>query len=234
MAGLEVCGAEVRRGEARMRFDLRIPEGCCTALVGPSGAGKSTLVGLIAGFDALERGSIRFRRKDMARLTANRRPAATLFQDHNLFPHLDAFRNVGLGIHPGLRLGAKDRARVLEALARVGLNGLERRLPRELSGGEQQRAALARVLVQARPLWLLDEPFAALGPALRRSMLALVDEIRRERGVTMAIVTHAPDDARRIAERTAFVHAGRVLAEGPTAELLNRRDAPELTDYLGE
>src|SRR5262249_57815194 len=96
-----------------------------------------------------------------------------LFQDHNLFAHLDVAANVGLGIHPGLRLTAADRRRVDDALAQVGLAGFAERLPAQLSGGERQRVALARSLVRDRPVLLLAQPFAALGPALRRDMLDL-------------------------------------------------------------
>ena len=119
------------------------------------------------------------------------------------------------------------------ALARVGLEGKERRLPKALSGGERQRVAIARALVMRRPLLLLDEPFAALGPALRRGMLDLVDRLRRDTGMTVLMVSHHPADARQVADTTAFVHEGRILASGPTEALLDDPDIPELADYLG-
>jgi thiamine transport system ATP-binding protein len=116
----------------------------------------------------------------------------------------------------------------------VGLEDFGRRLPGQLSGGERQRVALARCLVRDRPVLLLDEPFAALGPALRREMLDLIADIHRERAMTVLLVTHQPEDARRIAARTAFVHDGRILAARPTDELLGATDIPELREYLGE
>jgi thiamine transport system ATP-binding protein len=157
-----------------------------------------------------------------------------VFQEHNEFAHLDVATNVGLGISPALRLKPSDRDRVAAALARVGLEGFGRRLPGQLSGGERQRVALARCLVRDRPVLLLDEPFAALGPALRREMLDLIADIHRERAMTVLLVTHQPEDARRIAARTAFVHDGRILAVRPTDELLGATDIPELSAYLGE
>jgi thiamine transport system ATP-binding protein len=107
-------------------------------------------------------------------------------------------------------------------------------LPGQLSGGERQRVALARVLVRDRPVLLLDEPFAALGPALRRDMLDLIAGIHKERGMTVLLVTHQPEDARRVASHTALVHAGRMLAVKPTQELLSATAIPELEEYLGD
>lgn len=231
--GLELDGIRFGRGAWQVAFDLVVPMGAMAALIGASGAGKSTLLALVGGFETPTAGRILIDGTDVTALPPARRPVTTLFQDHNLFAHLTAFRNVGLGLDPGLRLDAAQKDRVRAALARVGLAGKEERLPGALSGGERQRVAIARSLVRERPLLLLDEPFAALGPALRRDMLDLVDTLRRETGMTVVMVSHQPDDARRIAELTAFVHEGRILACGPTAALLDGADLPELDAYLG-
>ena len=106
-------------------------------------------------------------------------------------------------------------------------------MPGELSGGERQRAAIARALVRDKPLLLLDEPFAALGPALKADMLELVGSIHRERGMTILMVTHHPDDAKRAASHTAFLEAGTIIALEPTQALFARQDIPELSAYLG-
>lgn len=231
--GLELQDLRFGRGSWQVAFDLSVPSGVLAALIGASGAGKSTLLALVGGFETPVSGSIRIGGADVTALPAAQRPVTTLFQDHNLFAHLSAAQNVGLGLDPGLRLDAAQKARVADALARVGLAGMDRRLPRELSGGERQRVALARSLVRARPLLLLDEPFAALGPALRRDMLDLVDTLRRETGTTVVMVSHEPADARRVAEITAFMHEGRIVTQGPTAEVLDRPAHPALADYLG-
>ena len=234
MAELDVENLTFRYEDMVMSFTLRVESGEMVAIIGPSGAGKSTLLSLIAGFDRPESGHVRIDGRDVTGLPPAARPVTTLFQDHNLFAHLDVAANVGLGIHPGLRLTAADRERVYHALKQVGLEGFERRLPGQLSGGERQRAALARSLVRNRPILLLDEPFAALGPALRREMLDLVREMQAARGLTVLLVSHHPDDARYAAGRTAFVHAGRILAVDETGRLLSGESAPELRAYLGE
>ncbi|MGH6932662.1 MAG: ATP-binding cassette domain-containing protein, partial [Dongiaceae bacterium] len=171
---------------------------------------------------------------DVTSLHPSRRPVTMLFQEHNLFAHLSAADNVGLGINAGLRLAPQDRERIGAALAQVGLDGFEKRVPAELSGGERQRVALARSLVRNRPVLLLDEPFAALGPALRREMLDPVNELRRSRRLTVLFVSHQPEDALYAAERTAFVHGGHVLQVALTREIFDGSSCAELKAYLGE
>jgi thiamine transport system ATP-binding protein len=234
MAAVDLEAVVFQYEDMRMQFDLHVEDGECLAVIGPSGAGKSTLLALIAGFERAVSGSIRIGGADVTRLHPAVRPVTMLFQDHNLFAHLDVAANVGLGVHPGLKLTAGDRARVAGALAQVGLAGLEARLPAQLSGGERQRVALARSLVRDRPVLLLDEPFAALGPALRREMLDLVRALQAARNLTVLLVSHQPDDALYAAARTAFVHEGRVMQVGPTRDLLDGASGAELRDYLGE
>ena len=231
--GLELQDLRFGRGSWQVAFDLVVPRGTLAALIGASGAGKSTLLALVGGFEKPTSGRILVDGVDITDLAPARRPVTTLFQEHNLFAHLTVAQNVGLGLDPGLRLDAAQKMQVNQALERVGLAGMEQRLPRALSGGERQRVALARSLVRARPLLLLDEPFAALGPALRRDMLDLVDTLRRETGITVVLVSHEPADARRVAAMTAFLDAGRIITAGPTAEVLDRPREPALADYLG-
>ena len=161
------------------------------------------------------------------------RPVTMVFQDHNLFAHLDVKTNVGLGISPALKLTPADHERIATALERVGLTGFEHRLPGQLSGGERQRVAIARALVRDKPVLLLDEPFAALGPALRREMLDLVAEIHREKAMTVLIVTHQPEDARHAASRTAFVHQGRILADAGNGSALRHDGHPRTHEISG-
>ena len=224
--------AVIRNGAFTVEADLEIAPGRRLAVIGPSGAGKSTLIEGIAGFLPVETGRITWQGRDITDAAPGARPVAMLFQDGNLFPHLDVAQNVGLGIRPDLKLDAAERARVAEAIARVGLEGLAGRKPAALSGGQQSRAALARVLVQNRPLLLLDEPFAALGPALKVEMLDLVAALVRDAGATLLMVSHDPADARRIADEVILVEAGLAHPPQPTAALLDN-PPPALRAYLG-
>jgi thiamine transport system ATP-binding protein len=232
MAFLECRDLTFRYEEMLMRFDLAVEAGDCLAVIGPSGAGKSTLLSLIGGFEQALSGQVLVGGEDITRLPAAQRPVTTLFQDHNLFAHLTVAQNVGLGLDPGLRLNTEKHQEVTAALTQVGLGDFEARLPAQLSGGERQRVAIARCLVRRRPVLLLDEPFAALGPAMRQEMLDLVDELRRDAGLTIVMVTHDPQDAARIATRTAFLAEGRVVQVDQTTRLLASND-PAIRAYLG-
>jgi thiamine transport system ATP-binding protein len=229
---LRIERVEIVQADWRLTADLAVEAGSATALIGPSGAGKSTILAAIAGFVTPTHGRILWAGRDITALPPADRPVTLLFQEHNLFAHLTAARNVGLGLRPDLRLDRAGWARVEAALAAVGLAGLGARRPAELSGGERQRVALARALLRARPLLLLDEPFAALGPALRAEMLELVARIRAEQNATLLMVTHQPEDARRIAGSTVLVDDGRAHPPVPT-EALFADPPPALRAYLG-
>ncbi len=235
MSGVRLILSGVRFGyeDWSVRFDMELAAGSFLAVIGPSGAGKSTLLNLIAGFERPSNGDIRVNENSVTDLPPADRPVTMLFQENNLFAHLDLGTNVALGVSPALKLTADDRNRIANAIARVGLSGMEHRRPGELSGGERQRTAIARALVRDKPLLLLDEPFAALGPALKADMLDLIGDIHRDSGVTIVMVTHHPQDARRAASHTAFLDGGEIVALAPTEDLFARKDVPGLADYLG-
>jgi len=214
-------------------FDFEIARGEFVAVIGPSGSGKSTLLSLIAGFDRPQSGRILLAGEDMTQAPPSARPVSMVFQDHNSFAHLDLWTNVALGISPSLKLSPNERQEVDRAMARTGLAALARRKPGEVSGGERQRVAIARALLRDEPILLLDEPFAALGPALRREMLDLVKELQAEKAYTVMLVSHNPEDALYAASRTAFLSNGRIIAFEPTRQLLQRRDLPEIESYIG-
>jgi thiamine transport system ATP-binding protein len=221
-------------GEEGFSFDFEVEAGEIVAIMGASGSGKSTLLNLLAGFETPRSGRILIGGRDVTRLAPHERPVSMVFQENNLFGHLDVAANVGLGLSPSLRLRPGDRRLIAEALAETGLAGMERRLPGELSGGERQRVALARAFVRDRPVLLLDEPFASLGPALRHEMVSLVRELHRRRQMTILIVSHHPEDAASLAGRVFFLDQRRVAHVGPTGRLLSAEAPPAIARYLGE
>lgn len=232
-ASIRLDHARLTLGQNQFLFDCDFAPGVITAVVGPSGAGKSTLLNLVSGFERAESGAVLIGGQDVTQLAPADRPVSLVFQDNNLFSHLDLFTNIGLGIHPGLRLQPADRIAISEALDRVGLSGYERRLPGSLSGGERQRVAFARALVRRRPVLLLDEPFAALDPGLRASMVDLLATLHRETGATVLLVTHDPRDLARLASHVVFIDGGSVLIDTPTGQFLERIDLPPVRDFLG-
>ncbi|TWH30436.1 MULTISPECIES: thiamine ABC transporter ATP-binding protein [unclassified Aminobacter] len=232
-ASIELRNLVFSYDETRMEFDLSVPASSVIAIMGPSGSGKTTLLNLIAGFEKPVSGKVLIDGRDVTGLEPAERPVSMVFQENNLFAHLTVEDNVGLGRSPSLRLTDADRADIAQALAQTGLAGKERRLPSELSGGERQRVALSRVLVRDRPVLLLDEPFASLGPALRREMLALVRQLHFDHGMTILMVTHHPEDAQLIADRIAFIEAGRIVAFEDTTTMFSRAAPDAFRAYIG-
>ncbi|TNF21752.1 MAG: ATP-binding cassette domain-containing protein [Rhodobacteraceae bacterium] len=227
---LELRDIEIVQDDFRLTADCTFGAPI-TALIGPSGAGKSTLLNMIAGFFAPQRGRILWNGDEIGGQAPARRPVSILFQDNNLFPHLTLAANLALALTTR-RPSSRQLAQVARALEQVGLRGMEPRKPAELSGGQQGRAALARVLLQDRPLMLLDEPFSALGPALRAEMLDLVARLAGEQGIAVIMVSHAPEDARRVADQTALVSEGVLHPPRDTGPLF-ADPPPDLRAYLG-
>lgn len=200
----------LRLGTVDFAFDAHIAPGKITAITGASGAGKSTLLNLIAGFEQPATGRVLINGEDVSGHAPGKRPISLVFQDHNLFAHLDVATNVGLGISPSLRLTRADQQTIALSLARVGLSGYEKRHPATLSGGEKQRVAFARALVRRKPVLLLDEPFAALDPGLRASMADLLVALHQETGNSVLIVTHDMRDVERLADDVIFIDHGAI------------------------
>ena len=229
-----ICdGLLLQQDDFSLRAEFTLEKGRITALIGPSGAGKSTLLSALAGLFAPTAGRVLWQDRDLTDLAPGDRPISVLFQDNNLFPHLSVAQNVGLALRPALRLSPAEQKKVAQVLADVGLSGMEDRKPGALSGGQQSRAALARVLLADPPVILLDEPFSALGPGLKDEMLDLVRTKLAGPERLVVMVTHDPADAKRIADDVVLVAEGRAAAPVATAELFANPPAV-LADYLGQ
>ena len=201
------------------------------AIIGPSGAGKSTFLNLISGFSEISSGSILWNEQEISDLPPSKRNISILFQDNNLFPHLSVWRNLALAVSHWPKISNDDEDKLHSVISEVGIHGLESRKPSQLSGGQQSRVALARVLLQKNKILLLDEPFAALGPSLKDQMLELIKKIARKRGLLVLMVTHDPADANKIASKTIVVKNNKVHPPLNTNKALDPINGP-LADYL--
>ncbi|AOY87837.1 ABC transporter [Marinobacter salinus] len=181
-------------------FDFQVSTGECIAIQGPSGSGKSTLLGLLAGFLEPWNGDILWNGELLNPLPPWERPVTSVFQEHNLFEHLNVVTNIGLGIHPGMKLSTDQKDLIKEGLARVGLGGFETRMPAELSGGQRQRVALLRAILRNQPVLLLDEPLTGLDEDTRKILRTILIE-QKNAGTTIVLASHDEEDRRVLADR---------------------------------
>ncbi|MGB7085061.1 MAG: ABC transporter ATP-binding protein [Phormidesmis sp.] len=216
----------------QVSFDLN--EGELMGLLGPSGCGKTTLLRLLAGFETPEAGDVSLARQRVCGsghwIAPEHRRVGVVFQDYALFPHLSVVENVSFGLKSLSRRGElpKEKIRVLavEAIALVGLSGMEKRYPHELSGGQQQRVALARALAPRPPLILLDEPFSNLDVQVRLYLRQEVRDILKNVGASGIFVTHDQEEALAIADKVAVMQNGQ-LAQLDTPEGIYQNPASQ-------
>ncbi|WP_372883066.1 thiamine ABC transporter ATP-binding protein [Psychromonas sp.] len=221
-----------RYQQDEFNFDVEILPGAIVAVLGESGAGKSTLLNLAAGFIRPLSGDILIAGKSVVDSEPHLRPVAMLFQENNLFAHLTVADNIGLGLHPGLKLTPPEREQVRLMARQVGVDKLLTRFPEQISGGQKQRVALARCFIQNKPLLLLDEPFSALDPVLREEMLTIVRELSATKKVTVLMVTHHLSDALNIASHYLFVDKGAVTTVEKIAALTKSNEQESLYKFV--
>jgi ABC-type Fe3+/spermidine/putrescine transport system ATPase subunit len=212
---------------------LTVNQGEIVCLLGPSGCGKTTLLRLVAGLEPPDSGTIRFAGQDVADVPVHQRNFGLMFQDYALFPHKNVTQNVAFG----LQMADLDRRaveeRVRQVLALVGLADLGERDINALSGGEQQRVALARSLAPSPRLLLLDEPLGSLDRALRERLMNELRAILKGVGVTAITVTHDQQEAFALADKIVVMQAGRALQVGPPQEVYRRPASPAVARFLG-
>ena len=212
---------------------LAVGQGEVLAVLGPSGSGKSTLLRAVAGLEQPSAGRISYDGHDLAGVPTHRRGFGLMFQDGQLFPHLDVAGNVAYPLRIRRRPAAERRRRVQELLDLVGLAGYEHRPPAELSGGERQRVALARALAVRPRLLLLDEPLASLDRDLRDRLTADLGHILRSEGTSAVLVTHDAEEAFAVADCMAVMRAGRLVQRGTLDEVWRQPMDAETARFLG-
>jgi spermidine/putrescine transport system ATP-binding protein len=202
------------------------------SLLGPSGCGKTTTLRMIAGFERPTEGQILLDGVDMAQTAPHKRQVNTVFQSYALFPHLNVFDNVAFGLrYKDSPKPAKEA--VSEALARVRLEGMEKRRPSQLSGGQQQRVALARALVLDPAVLLLDEPLGALDAKLRKALQIELKGLQENLGITFIYVTHDQEEALTMSDRIAVMSDGRIEQVGSPQNVYEEPSTAYVADFLG-
>jgi len=215
------------------QLDLVIPSGKFFTLLGPSGCGKTTLLRMLGGFVRPDGGRILFGGDDVTDIPVHRRGVGMVFQDYALFPDRSVLANVcyGLAARNVSRDAAADRA--LAMLERVGLKAYADRAPAALSGGQRQRVAMARALVIAPRLLLLDEPLSALDVKLRVELRSMIRDLQIEAGITTVFVTHDQEEALAMSDFIAVMDRGRIVQIGSPGEIYTRPRTVFAADFVG-
>lgn len=224
-------GLEVK---ALVDVTLTIPAGEFVVLLGPSGCGKTTLLRSIAGFEKIDAGYINLGGKRIDQLPPNKRPVNTVFQSYALFPHMSVAENIAFGLENEKIEKSEVKSRVAEVLELVEMTNLAERKPSQMSGGQQQRAALARALAKKPKVLLLDEPLAALDLKLRKSMQFELKRIHRATGTTFLFVTHDQNEAMALADRIAVFNNGRLQQVGTPIEIYTAPKTEFVANFIGE
>lgn len=215
---------------------LVVEKGDIVALIGRSGSGKSTLLRCINGLEETQGGSIRVGDQavsaNMRGLREYRQRVGIVFQQFNLFPHMNVLKNITLApILTGKVSKADARALAEKCLEKVGLLDKIEAWPEQLSGGQQQRVAIARCLAMSPELMLFDEVTSALDPELVEEVLKVMEDMARQ-GMTMVLVTHEMGFARNVANKVVFMHQGKIWEEGPPEQLFADPQTPELQAFI--
>ncbi|MCK6585858.1 MAG: ABC transporter ATP-binding protein [Anaerolineales bacterium] len=214
-------------------FSLSVNDGEMVALLGPSGSGKSTLLKLITGIERPDSGDIQFDGASILKVAPNQRGAVLMFQKSYLFPFLTVEDNIGFGLKVQGASSQTIRAEVKRMLDLIGLPGIERRRPGQLSGGEGQRVALARALVTNPKLLLLDEPLSSLDTEVRLNLQEAIRNIQRELGVTTIFVTHDLGEAMAMSDRMALLLNGEIVAVDKPEALYHRPRSVAAARFMG-
>ena len=236
MSDVELSGLTKRFGETLAVDDvsLRVEEGEFFSLLGPSGCGKTTTLRMIAGFVRPNEGQVFIGGEDMTLLPPERRGIGIVFQNYAIFPHMTVFDNIAFGLRMRKVPKREIRGRVGTALEQVNLDGYERRYQRELSGGEQQRVALARVLITEPKILLLDEPLSALDKKLREEMKYWIKGLQQSLRITTVYVTHDQGEALTMSDRIAVMNRARVVQIGAPDTIYEHPADRFVTDFIGE
>ncbi len=233
---LTIRGVEKSFGAMRVLrgVTLDIAAGEFLTILGESGSGKTTLLRMIAGFEQPDAGEIVIESERIDGLPPNRRPVNTVFQHYALFPHLSVFENVAYGLRVSKVPKAEIEKRVAEALELVQMSKFARQSPSRISGGQQQRIALARALVNRPKLLLLDEPLSALDAALRRQMQTELKSLQRQVGITFIFVTHDQDEAMVMSDRIALLRSGVLEQVAAPREIYRRPRTTYTAQFIGQ
>ena len=221
-------------GDGVKNVNISVSEGELVTLLGPSGCGKTTILRTIGGFIDLNEGDILINGKSIIALPPEKRPTAMVFQSYNLWPHMTVYDNMDFGLKLRKVPRAERRERIMQMLELIKMPGTEKKYPGQMSGGQQQRIAIARSLLLRPEVLLLDEPFSALDAKIRQQMREELRKIQTDLNITVVFVTHDQEEAMALSDRVIVMNKGTIEQVGSPSEIYDRPTSRYVADFIGE
>jgi len=223
-----------KTGDGVRDINLSIEEGELVTLLGPSGCGKTTILRTIGGFLDCDGGDIRINGQSIIHLPPEKRPTAMVFQSYNLWPHMRVYDNLAFGLKLRKVPRPERERRIRQMLELVKMTGMESKYPGQMSGGQQQRIAIARALLLEPEVLLLDEPFSALDAKIRQQMREELRKTQTDLNITVAFVTHDQEEAMALSDRVIVMNKGSIEQVGSPQEIYHRPRSRYVADFIGE
>ena len=221
-------------GDGVKNVNISVSEGELVTLLGPSGCGKTTILRTIGGFIDLNGGDILINGKSIIAIPPEKRPTAMVFQSYNLWPHMTVYDNMEFGLKLRKVPRAERRERITQMLDLVKMPGTEKKYPGQMSGGQQQRIAIARSLLLRPEVLLLDEPFSALDAKIRQQMREELRKIQTDLNITVVFVTHDQEEAMALSDRVIVMNKGTIEQVGSPSEIYDRPTSRYVANFIGE
>ena len=221
-------------GDGVKNIDITVEKGELITLLGPSGCGKTTILRAIGGFNDIQGGDILIDGKSIINLPPEKRPTAMVFQSYNLWPHMSVYDNMEFGLKLRKVPRAERKQRITDMLELVKMPGVEKKYPGQMSGGQQQRIAIARSLLLRPEVLLLDEPFSALDAKIRQQMREELRKIQTDLNITVVFVTHDQEEAMALSDRVIVMNKGSIEQCGSPSEIYDRPVSRYVADFIGE
>ena len=219
--------------EAAKDISFGIEQGKLVALLGPSGSGKTTILRILAGLEQQDSGDVVIEGKVVNDVLASERGIGFVFQNYALFRYMTVYDNIAFGLKVQKMEKQKIHERVMEMIALIGLEGLEKRYPNQLSGGQRQRVAFARAIAPRPQLLLLDEPFAAIDAKVRKELRSWLKEMIQKVGITSIFVTHDQEEAVEVADDIIIINEGRLEQMGSPIAIHKNPKTPFVAQFIG-